>query len=205
VKEVTISIVNYSMVEQMSLASTAYPKEVDEYVKSGFTPSKSTLVAPPFVAESPVSFECKVERVVEMGQEGGAGNLVICEVVMMHIDESQLDENGMIDSANLDLVARLGGNYYCRASGDALFEIPKPIRSFGIGVDALPEEIKNSNILSGNNLGRLGNLEKLPTEEEVKAMVVSKKLSIEEVHHLAKIEIEKDNTYYALKLLLAKR
>lgn len=205
IQEVTISVVTYAMIEQMSLASTAYPKGVNEYVKAGFTPEPSDLVSPPFVGESPVSLECKVIQVIETGREGGAGNLVICEVVMIHVDEKQVDEDGLIDSANLDLVARLGGNYYCRADRASLFEVAKPIRTQGIGVDALPIEVRESPVLSGNNLGRLGNLEKTPSKEELALVKDGQGLSMLELHQLAKEEVEKGNTYYALKLLLASK
>jgi flavin reductase (DIM6/NTAB) family NADH-FMN oxidoreductase RutF len=166
-KEVVINIVNYNMVEQMSLASTEYPEGVDEFVKSGFTPIESELVKPFRVKESPVQLECIVKEIVETGTEGGAGNLVICEVVMLHVSEEVLDENGKIDTQKIDLVGRLGGDWYVRAHGDALFEVEKPIRNLGIGVDQIPEDIRLSNILTGNDLGKLGNVETLPDETEV--------------------------------------
>lgn len=166
-KEVVINIVNYNMVEQMSLASTEYPEGVDEFVKSGFTPIESELVKPFRVKESPVQLECIVKEIVETGTEGGAGNLVLCEVVMLHVSEEVLDENGKIDTQKIDLVGRLGGDWYVRAHGDALFEVEKPIRNLGIGVDQIPEDIRLSNILTGNDLGKLGNVETLPDETEV--------------------------------------
>ncbi len=169
VPEVVINIVNYAMVEQMSLASTEYDKGVNEFIKAGFTPATSSLVKPPRVAEAPVAFECKVNQVIHTGQEGGAGNLILCEILMMHVNEAILDEEGKIDQHKIDLVARLGGSWYCRASGEALFEIPKPLATKGVGVDALPQHVLNSTILTGNNLGRLGNVEKQPTSEEVAA------------------------------------
>ena len=162
VAECVINIVNYPIVQQMSLSSTAYGPEVDEFVKAGLTPIESEMVRPYRVKESPVQMECIVKEVVELGNEGGAGNLVICEVKLIHIDNAILNEEGMIDQNKIDLVGRMGGDYYVRASGDALFEVPKPIRQKGIGVDALPEAIKNSTILSGNDLGMLGNVEVLP-------------------------------------------
>jgi flavin reductase (DIM6/NTAB) family NADH-FMN oxidoreductase RutF len=165
--EVVINIVNYAMVEQMSLASTEYEKGVNEFEKAGFTASASRLVAPPRVLEAPVSFECKVNQVIETGQEGGAGNLIICEVLLIHIQEGVLDSDGKIDPFKLDAVARMGGDWYCRANGSALFEIPKPLNTRGIGVDAIPELIRNSVVLTGNNLGRLGNFEVLPSEVEI--------------------------------------
>lgn len=165
--EVVINIVNYPIVEQMSLSSTEYGDGVNEFEKSGLTPIKSELVKPFRVKESPVQLECKVKDIIETGTEGGAGNLIVCEIVMIHINEDVLDENGSIDQQKIDLIARMGGSYYCRASGDALFEIPKPLRSLGIGVDQIPEDIRNSTVLTGNDLGRLGNVDELPDETEV--------------------------------------
>jgi flavin reductase (DIM6/NTAB) family NADH-FMN oxidoreductase RutF len=165
--EVVINIVNYPIVEQMSLSSTEYGDGVNEFEKSGLTPIKSELVKPFRVKESPVQLECKVKDIIETGTEGGAGNLIVCEIVMIHINEDVLDENGSIDQQKIDLVARMGGSYYCRASGDALFEIPKPLRSLGIGVDQIPKDIRNSTVLTGNDLGRLGNVDELPDETEV--------------------------------------
>lgn len=167
VPEVVINIVTFSMVHQMSLASAEYAKGVNEFMKAGFTPIPSDLIKPFRVKESPVQFECKVIEVKELGTQGGAGNLIFCEVVKIHIDENYLDEKGTIDQKKIDLVARMGGNWYCRAHGDALFEIEKPLTTIGIGVDQIPEEIRLSEILSGNNLGQLGNVEKLPDETEV--------------------------------------
>ncbi|WP_143962103.1 flavin reductase family protein [Litoribacter populi] len=167
VSEVVINIVNYKMVEQMSLASTEYDKGVNEFLKAGFTEVKSELVKPPRVAEAPVAFECKVLQVLPVGEGGGAANLVICEILLAHIDENILDTQGKIDPFKLDPVARMGGDWYCRASGESLFEIPKPLRTKGIGVDNIPAGIRDSVVLTGNNLGRLGNVEKLPTGEEV--------------------------------------
>jgi len=166
-KEVVINIVNYDIVEQMSLSSTEYPDGTNEFVKAGLTPLASDVVKPFRVKESPVQLECIVREVIELGNEGGAGNLVVCEVKMMHVDEGVLDEAGKIDPRKIDLVARMGGNWYCRANGDALFEIAKPLATLGIGVDAIPQEIRNSTVLSGNNLGQLGNVEELPHETDV--------------------------------------
>ncbi len=176
VPQVVINIVTYDMVNQMSLASSPYAKGVDEFVKTGFTPIASDIVKPARVKESPVQLECEVQEVVELGENGGAGNLVICKVVKMHIDEKILNENGLIDQQKIDLVARMGGDWYCRAHGDALFELVKPLTTCGIGVDALPEHIRLSNALTGNDLGKLGNVEELPSEElkaSVKAEYVS--------------------------------
>lgn len=169
VGEVVINVVNYAMVEQTSLASTEYEKGVNEFVKAGFTQVPSTLVKPPRVGESPVAFECKVLQIIETGSQGGAGNLIICEVVLAHIKEDILDEKGKIDTRKIDLVGRMGAEWYCRANGDALFEIPKPLLTKGIGIDQLPEEIRNSSVLTGNNLGRLANVEKLPESAEIAA------------------------------------
>ncbi|QOD60245.1 flavin reductase family protein [Polaribacter haliotis] len=165
-KEVVINIVNYNIVQQMSLSSTEYPKGVNEFEKAGFTMLKSDKIKPFRVAESPVQFECKVNDVIFTGDEGGAGNLIVCEVVKIHISEDVLDENGAIDQYKIDLVARAGGSYYSRAR-DGFFEIPKPISTLGIGVDAISLEIRNSTVLTGNNLGMLGNVEELPNEKNV--------------------------------------
>ena len=165
-KEVVINVVNYAIVQQMSLSSSEYPEGVNEFVKAGFTMLPSDEIKPFRVAESPVQFECKVKEVIFTGTKGGAGNLIICEVVKMHISEQVLADDGSIDQHKIDLVARAGGNFYTRAR-DGFFEIPKPITTLGIGVDALPTEIRNSQILTGNNLGLLGNIAQLPTQEAV--------------------------------------
>jgi flavin reductase (DIM6/NTAB) family NADH-FMN oxidoreductase RutF len=165
-KEVVINVVNYDIVQQMSLSSTEYPKGVNEFVKAGFTMLDSDIVKPPRVAESPAQFECIVKDVIFTGTEGGAGNLIICEVVKVHISEDVLAEDGSIDQHKIDLVARAGGSYYSRAR-DGFFEIPKPISTLGIGVDAIPLEIRNSDILTGNNLGMLGNVEQIPNAKTV--------------------------------------
>lgn len=160
-KEVVINVVTYGMVQQMSLSSTEYPKGVNEFVKAGFTEVPSVKVKPPRVKEAPVQFECKVNEVISLGNEGGAGNLVVCEVLQLHIDEAILDEADTIDPFKIDTVSRLGGNWYSRAK-NGLFEVPKPLRTMGIGVDALPEGIRNSSVLTGNDLGMLANVEALP-------------------------------------------
>jgi len=165
-KEVVINVVNYGMVQQMSLSSTEYPKGVNEFEKAGFTMLPSDKIKPFRVAESPVQLECKVNDVIITGEEGGAGNLIVCEVVKVHISEDVLAKDGSIDQHKIDLVARAGGSYYTRAK-DGFFEIPKPITTLGIGVDQIPLEIRNSTILTGNNLGVLGNVEQLPTEMDV--------------------------------------
>ena len=168
IDEVVINIVNYDIVQQMSLSSTEYAEGVNEFEKAGFSMLKSELVRPFRVAESPVQFECKVKQVIETGQEGGAGNLVICEVLKMHINESILDEDGFIDQHKIDLVARMGGNWYSRANL-GMFEVPKPLSTLGIGIDAIPVEIRESKTLTGNDLGKLGNVEALPKDEEIES------------------------------------
>jgi flavin reductase (DIM6/NTAB) family NADH-FMN oxidoreductase RutF len=167
VPEVVINVVNYDIVHQMSLASSPYAPGVNEFEKAGFTALKSDNVKPFRVAESPVQFECKVNEVIELGTEGGAGNLIICEVVKIHIHDEVLDSNGMIDQQKIDLVARMGGDWYSRAKAESMFEITKPISTCGIGFDALPIDIKSSKILSGNNLGHLAGIEKIPDETNV--------------------------------------
>lgn len=169
VPEVVINMVNHELVEQMSLASTAYDRGVNEFTKAGLTEVPSETVAPPRVGEAPVSFECTVKRTIELAELPGAGNLVLAEVRRIHIGQKYLSE-GKPDTKKLDLVGRMGGSWYVKANGDALFEIPKPIRTKGIGVDALPKGIRESEVLTGNNLGRLGNVEALPGEEAVLAV-----------------------------------
>jgi flavin reductase (DIM6/NTAB) family NADH-FMN oxidoreductase RutF len=167
VPEVVINIVNYPLVQQVSLASTEYSKGVDEFQKAGLTPLASSKVAPPRVAESPVSFECRVNQVIPLGQQGGAGNLVISEVKLIHVQSKFLDHNEVLQTEKLDLVARMGGDWYCRASENAMFQVHKPTRDFGMGVDQLPESIRNSTILTGNSLGKLGNISKPPDSEAI--------------------------------------
>ena len=169
VKEVVINSVNYAMVQQTSLASCEYPKGTNEFTKAGFTPIPSELVKPFRVKESPVQMECKVLQVIETGHEGGAANLIICEILLMHISEDILTEDHRIDQHKIDLVARMGGDMYCRASGNAIFEVPKPNTKLGIGIDNIPANIRHSEILSGNDLGKLGNANDLPSAEEIKA------------------------------------
>lgn len=167
VPEVVINIVNYDMVQQASLASTEYPKGTNEFVKSGFTELESQKVRPPRVAEAPVQMECIVRDVIQLGTEGGAGNLVICEVVMFHMKEEILDASGTIDPHKIDTVSRLGGNWYSRAK-NGLFEVPKPLTTIGIGIDSLPAHIRNSQVLTGNDLGMLANIEHIPDFETVR-------------------------------------
>ncbi len=165
-KEVVINVVSYNIVQQMSLASCEYPLGVDEFAKAGFTALPSDMVKPFRVAESPAQLECRVQQVIETGTEGGAGNLIICELLCMHVNDDVLTESGSIDPHKIDLVARMGGDYYCRASGAAVFTVPKPNMQLGIGVDALPEGIRHSTVLTGNNLGMLGNSTSLPVVTE---------------------------------------
>jgi flavin reductase (DIM6/NTAB) family NADH-FMN oxidoreductase RutF len=179
VDEVVINMVNYAMVQQMSLSSCEYEKGVNEFVKAGFTPVHSTVVKPPRVGEAPAAFECKVKQIIETGTEGGAANLVICEILRAHINEEILDANGRIDPQKLDAVARMGGDWYCRAKGDAIFEVPKPNQKKGIGIDQIPEHIRYSQILSGNDLGMLGNIEALPDKETIQAF--SQQASIQNI------------------------
>ncbi|MCB0483421.1 MAG: flavin reductase family protein [Flavobacteriales bacterium] len=167
VPEVVINIVNHSIVEQVSLSSTEYPKGVNEFEKSGLTPISSHLVRPSRVAESPAQLECHVNQVIALGNGGGAGNLVVCEILKMHISEDILDADGRVDMQKIDLVGRMGGDWYVRASGSALFEVEKPLTKLGIGVDALPRDIRDSKVLTGNHIGKLGNVEALPDETAV--------------------------------------
>lgn len=209
-KEVVINVVNYDIVQQMSLSSTEYAKGVNEFEKSGLTMLESDTIKPFRVAESPVQFECKVNDIIELGTEGGAGNLIICEVLKFHIDDAVLDDNQVIVQEKLDLVARAGGSYYNRAK-NGFFEIPKPISTLGIGVDSMPSEVKNSMILTGNDLGMLGNVEVLPTNEEVEAFLntVSERYpNIKEMSHRQKHKIARNYLSYgdvnsAWKLLLS--
>ncbi|NBX28217.1 MAG: flavin reductase family protein [Chitinophagia bacterium] len=165
-KEVVINVVNYAIVQQMSLASCEYDKGVNEFEKAGLTPIASEMVKPFRVKESPVQLECKVLEVKATGEEGGAGNLVICEVVCMHINDAVLNEQLQIDPHKIDLVARMGGDFYCRASGNAVFEVAKPNLNLGVGVDQLPEGIRLSKVLTGNHLGVLGNCTAVPLIDE---------------------------------------
>lgn len=165
--EVVINIVDFAMVHQMSLASSPYPSGTSEFVKSGLTPISADLIKPKRVAESPVQFECKVIEVKELGTGGAAGNLVICEVLRIHIDKALIGTNGKIDQTKIDLVARMGGNWYCRADKNSMFEIEKPITTCGIGFDKLPEDFLSSTVLTGNDLGQLAGIEVVPDETEV--------------------------------------
>jgi flavin reductase (DIM6/NTAB) family NADH-FMN oxidoreductase RutF len=204
VPECVINVVNYNMVYQMSLASSPFAKVINEFEIAGFTQVPSDLIQPPRVKESPVQFECKVIEVKELGKQGGAGNLIICEIIKIHIDESVLKADKQIDTHKIDLVARMGDNWYCRASGAALFEVEKPITSIGIGYDAIPVNIKNSSILTGNNLGLLGSVEQLPTPEEIAAFKKSipKFNSDKEQHLFAQSFLELNKVKEAWMVLL---
>jgi len=212
-KEVVINLVNYDMVQQMSLASCEYPKGTNEFIKSGFTPVKSDLVKPFRVKESPVALECKLMQVIETGKEGGAANLIIVEIVKMHINDNVLGDDMQIDPHKIDLVARMGQDYYCRASGDAVFEVPKPNLNLGIGFDSLPESIRNSNILSGNDLGLLANSTEIPVltdiseDDHLKQILRDynndSELLVIELHKYAKELLHRHDVEKAWQVLLA--
>lgn len=217
VPECVINVVNYPIVQQASLSSTEYPKGVNEFIKSGLTELPSIKVRAPRVKESPVQLECIVREVMELGQHGGAGNLVICEVVMMHINEEVLDpETKMIDQQKIDLVARMGGDWYCRASGDNLFKVVKPLTQIGMGVDALPEHIRHSPVLTGNHLGMLGNTVQPPDAASVRQYVESGAImeafqsygkdlhKLEDhLHHIARRLLDEGRVEEAWKVLLS--
>ena len=215
VKECVINIVNYPMVQQMSLASTDYAKGINEFEKAGFTMQASQLVKPPRVAEAPVQMECIVQEVIHMGENPGAGNLILAEVKLIHIREDILDEEGKIDQGKIDLVARLGGDWYCRVTPESLFKVAKPLSTLGIGVDALPRQVRNSYVLTGNDLGMLGNIEKIPSEEEIDLVrnidEVKEVLDAtigdgvnrqRELHELAKAMLQNGEVLTALKVVL---
>ena len=216
IPEVVINMVTYSMVEQMNLASTEFPRGVNEFYKSGFTPIPSEKIKPFRVKESPVQIECKVRQVIETGTGAGSANLIICEVLLIHINDKVLDKTGMIDSRKLDLVGRMGADYYVRASGRALFTLEKPVSKNAIGVDSLPENVRMSTVLTGNALGRLGSLQVAPTAHEIEKFIASpvfrsitaknsgniEKIT-EEAHKHAHTLISKNETREALLLLLA--
>jgi flavin reductase (DIM6/NTAB) family NADH-FMN oxidoreductase RutF len=211
-KEVVINVVNYDIVQQASLSSTEYPEGVNEFLKSGLTMLPSDMVKPYRVAESPVQMECKVNEIIALGNQGGAGNLIICEVVKIHIHENILDEKNMIDQRKIDLVSRLGGNWYSR-SNQGLFEVEKPLTTLGIGVDEIPDFIKKSTVFDGNEWGKLGNIEALPTQEEITIFVkqnfaVKGVLSSDDemkIHQKAKEYLNNNDALSAWKVLLAKK
>jgi flavin reductase (DIM6/NTAB) family NADH-FMN oxidoreductase RutF len=211
-KEVVINVVNYDIVQQASLSSTEYPEGVNEFLKSGLTMLPSDMVKPYRVAESPVQMECKVNEIIALGNQGGAGNLIICEVVKIHIHENILDDKNMIDQRKIDLVSRLGGNWYSR-SNQGLFEVEKPLTTLGIGVDEIPDFIKKSTVFDGNDFGKLGNIEALPTQEEITIFVkqnfaVKGVLSSDDemkIHQKAKEYLNNNDALSAWKVLLAKQ
>lgn len=199
VPEVVINIVDYDMVQQTSLASCEFPKGTNEFIKAGFTEEKATVVLPPMVKESKVKMECKVIEIKTLGTEGGAGNLVICEVICMHIDESILDENKKIDQSKLHHVARLGGDWYCKVDQTNLFMVAKPHVKIGIGIDALPGDIRNSTVLSGNHLGQLANVNELPFVDP--SFDDDKLKNIIQYYAINPPEMEKELHLYAKELL----
>jgi len=199
VPEVVINIVTYDMVHPVSLASCEYPKEVNEFIKAGFTPEPATIVKPPMVKESKVKLECKVIEVKPLGTEAGAGNLVICEVLRMHIEDSLLDENKKIDQRKIHHVARLGAEWYCKVDETNLFQVAKPNTELGIGIDALPESIRNSKILTGNNLGQLANVHEMPVIEA--SFDDAHLKNIIQYYSINPEEMERELQLYAKKLL----
>ncbi|HEY9487247.1 MAG TPA: flavin reductase family protein [Chryseosolibacter sp.] len=206
VPEVVINIVNYAMVQQTSLSSAEYPKGVNEFRKAGFTEVPSVMVKPPRVGESPVSMECKVLQVIPTGDAGGAGNLVICEVLLMHINEEILDEKGNIDPFKLDAVARLGKDWYCRVHGSAIFKVPRPGDKQAMGIDQLPESIRNSSVLTGNDLGLLATFEKIPdaaSELDEESIQMARKEGEEAVHKLAQLYLQKGKILEAWRVLIS--
>lgn len=205
VPEVVINIVNYAMVQQASLASTEYPRGVNEFKKAGFTEVPSTIVKPPRVGESPVSMECKVNQVVQTGNEGGAGNLVICEVLLMHVKEEVLDKRGGIDPFKLDAVARLGRDWYCRVQGNAIFSVPRPNDRINIGIDQLPEEIRYSHVLTGNDLALLATVERIPNHAHAlndNRLQAARQKGAEAMHKLAQEYLQEGKIAEAWSILL---
>lgn len=199
VPEVAVNIVSYDMVQQVSLSSCEYPRGVDEFIKAGLTKEPSQLIKPPRVKESPVQMECKIIEVKSLGEEGGAGNLVIAEIIMMHIHENILDDMGNIDQRKLDLAARLGGNWYGRVNAGNIFEVKKPSTQLGIGIDSLPASIKNSNILTGNHLGQLANVNEIPFVDP--SFEDEKLKNIFQYYSIEPEEMEKELHSYASELL----
>ena len=212
VPEVVINIVTFDMVQQTSLASSEYPKGINEFFKAGFTPQAALLVKPPLVKESKISLECKVMEIKPLGSEGGAGNLVICEILLMHINDNLLDENRKIDQRKINHVARLGGDWYCVVNESNLFQVEKPNTKTGIGIDLLPENIRNSKILNGNNLGQLANVHELPVidpsyeDDHLKQIIQYYSLNPDEMekelHSYAKQLLEKGRVKEAWQVLL---
>ncbi len=200
-KEVVINVVSFPIVEQTSLSSTEYKEGVNEFIKSGLTPVESIQVKPYRVKESPVQMECIVKNIISLGEEGGAGNLVVCEIVKMHVSENILNEHRQIDPNKIDLVGRMGANWYCRASNASLFEVQKPNSKIGIGYDQLPQHIRNSHILSGNDLAKLANVESLPSMEDVEKFKENKDL-VNILKSSVDEEQTRENLHYHCKKLL---
>lgn len=206
VPEVVINIVSHAMVQQASLASAEYPKGVNEFIKAGFTEVASVMVKPPRVGESPVSMECKVIQVIQTGNMGAAGNLVICQVLLMHVREDVLDENGHIDPFKLDVVARLGRDWYCRVQGNAIFKVPRPNEKVSMGIDQLPESIKKSKVLTGNDLGMLATVESIPEDHNElhdNRLVAARQKGTDAVHALAQAYLQEGRVVEAWRILLA--
>jgi flavin reductase (DIM6/NTAB) family NADH-FMN oxidoreductase RutF len=208
VPEVVINVVCYAMVQQASLASSEYSKGVNEFVKAGFTEIKSQRVKPPRVGESPIAMECKVLQIIPTGDKGGAGNLVICEILMMHVNENILDADGKIDPFKVDAVARLGGDYYTRVQGSSIFKVPKPLDKCGIGVDKIPASIRLSKVLTGNDLGMLANIESFPDQRSVQDFMFNSNIettqkSEEALHRLAQQYLSEGKVEEAWKVLLS--
>lgn len=209
-REVVINVVPHEIVRQMAVASVSFPSDVNEFEKSGLTPIPSDIIKPFRVKESPVQFECVVKDILPLGDEGGAGHLIICEIVRLHLAEHIFDEEGRIDPQKINLVGRLGRAFYAKASGEAVFKVFQPVPKLVIGYDALPDNIRNSNVLTGNNLGQLAGLFEMPTLDEAKVLLQQPEVQklrfaenkVDGLHRLAKAELDKDNTIYAAKLLL---
>jgi flavin reductase (DIM6/NTAB) family NADH-FMN oxidoreductase RutF len=201
VPECVINIVDYSMVQQASLASCEFPKGVDEFIKAGFTKEAATIVKPPMVKEAKIKLECKINEVKSLGEEGGSGQLVIAEVLCMHVDESILGDDGKIDQQKLSLVARLGGDWYCKVDPTNLFKVPKPNTQLGIGVDALPSGIRNSRVLTGNHLGMLANVHDTPLIDP--SFSDDRLKNIVQYYSISPTEMEKELHIYAAELLNA--
>jgi flavin reductase (DIM6/NTAB) family NADH-FMN oxidoreductase RutF len=199
VPEVVINIVSYDMVQQVSLSSCEFPKGDDEFLKAGFTKELSQIVKPPRVRESPVQFECKVVEVKPLGSDGGSGNLVIAEILVMHINDAILNGQGKIDQRRLDLVARLGANWYARVNANNIFQVEKPNTQLGVGIDALPPNIRNSKILTGNNLAQLANVNESPFVDP--AFDDDKLKNIFQYYSIDPGEMEKELHFYAKELL----
>ncbi len=206
--EVVINVVTYNIVRQVAVASVEFPANVSEFEKSGLTPIPSELVKPFRVKESPVQMECRVKQIIPLGTEGGAGNLILCEVLLIHIDEKVLDENNRINPHKIDLMGRMGRAYYVRASGEAVHTIVQPYLPLCIGYDQLPENIRNSKILTGNNLGQLAGLVSAPDKASIEALrdeayiraALQSHAPLEELHRLAQKELSKENTELAAQI-----